>query len=78
MPGKSKSKKVKKDLSSIKSSHHSIGKGTGHGSKGSSGQNVQKQVWSGSSKTKNSGCLPKLFMLTLPLIIIGSTMFLGK
>jgi len=76
MPGKSKSHKDKKDRSSRKASPHSSGRGIRHRSKGGSDKNAQKQVWSGSAKSKKSSCLPKVFMLTLPFMIIGSYMFL--
>jgi len=79
MPGKSKAHKDKKDRSSRKASPHSSGRGNRNSSsKGSaSKKNAQKQVWSGSAKSKKSSCLPKLFMLTLPFLIIGTYMFLG-
>lgn len=76
MPGRSQAHKVKKDKPSRKASPHSSGRGSRSGSQDSSEKSAQKQVWSGSAKSKKSGCLPKLFMLTLPFMIIGTYMFL--
>jgi hypothetical protein len=75
MPGRSKSHKARKSWTSRRSSSHSSGGGIGSSGNGGYEPKIQKQGWTGSAKTKSS-CLPKLFMLTLPFITLGSFLLL--